>query len=127
MNAAELYPALKDLPRVDKLRVMQFLVAELAKDEEPSLQYRAKYEVRSPLESHETVSKFAQLQESPTFSVDMKDLFSEQSEVFVSSQNITHAKKKSLRGILKRYARPELIDLESSAWEKATEEKYGDR
>jgi hypothetical protein len=130
MNAAELYPTLKDLPKVDKLKVMQFLVTELAKDEEQSLQSGsgAEYEILSPLESHEAVHKLGQLLESETFSIDLPSALSgKQVEVFVLSENNTHAKKKSLRGILKRYARPELIDLESSAWEKATEEKYGDR
>lgn len=42
-------------------------------------------------------------------------------------RTIQKTQRKSLRGALQRYARPELIDLESSAWEKATEEKYGDR
>jgi len=37
MSIAELFPTLRNLPRADKLKVMQFLVAELSKDEEPSL------------------------------------------------------------------------------------------
>ncbi|MEB3148201.1 MAG: HNH endonuclease signature motif containing protein, partial [Sphaerospermopsis sp.] len=35
MNAIELFPTLRNLTRADKLKVMQFLVSELAKDEEP--------------------------------------------------------------------------------------------
>ena len=37
MTVAELLPMLRHLPRSEKLKVMQFLLAELAK-EEPSLQ-----------------------------------------------------------------------------------------
>jgi hypothetical protein len=61
MTLIELFPALKTLPRADKLKVMQFLVAELAEEEEPALQSGATYEVWSPLNSHEAAHKLAQL------------------------------------------------------------------
>lgn len=60
MTAAELFPTLRELPRADKLRVMQFLIAELAKEEEPTLTYL----VRAPFNSHEAAHKLAQLLES---------------------------------------------------------------
>jgi hypothetical protein len=43
---------------------MQFLVAELAHEEEPDLQPSATYAVWSPLNSHEAAHKLAQLLES---------------------------------------------------------------
>ncbi|MFK8183782.1 MAG: hypothetical protein AB8B99_10450 [Phormidesmis sp.] len=43
MTAAELLPTFRSLPRIDNLKVMQFLVAELAKEEEPTLQPGATY------------------------------------------------------------------------------------
>ncbi|NJL41638.1 MAG: hypothetical protein HC899_36845 [Leptolyngbyaceae cyanobacterium SM1_4_3] len=64
MTTAELFPALRNLSRADKLRVMQFLIAELARDEEPSLQPGATYSVWSPLNSHEAAHKLGQLLES---------------------------------------------------------------
>ncbi len=64
MTIAKLFPTLKDLPRKDKLKVMQFLIAELAKEEEPTLQQGATYSLWSPLNSHEASHKLAQLLES---------------------------------------------------------------
>ena len=64
MNAPNLFPTLRSLPRADKLRVMQFLIAELAKEEEPSLQSGATYLLHSPLNSHEAAQKLAQLLDS---------------------------------------------------------------
>jgi hypothetical protein len=64
MIVTELYPTLRNLPRIDKLKVMQFLVTELAQEEEPTLQPGATYQVWSPLDSHEAAHKLAQLLES---------------------------------------------------------------
>ncbi len=64
MTVAELFPTLRNLPRADKLKVMQFLVAELAQEEEPSLQPGATYSVWSPLNSHKAAHKLAQLLEA---------------------------------------------------------------
>ena len=64
MTAVELFPILRSLPRADKLKVMQFLIAELAREEEPMLQQGAIYSVWSPLNSHEAAHKLAQLLES---------------------------------------------------------------
>ncbi|WP_313934785.1 MULTISPECIES: hypothetical protein [unclassified Nostoc] len=43
---------------------MQFLIAELAKEEEPTLQAGATYSLWSPLNSHEAAHKLSQLLES---------------------------------------------------------------
>jgi hypothetical protein len=64
MTVSELFPALRNLPRADKLKVMQFLVAELAQEEEPDLQPGATYAVWSPLNSHEAAHEMSQLLES---------------------------------------------------------------
>ena len=64
MTAVELLPALRQLNRADKLKVMQFLVAELAREEEPTLEPGATYSVLSPLNSHEAAHKLAQLLDS---------------------------------------------------------------
>jgi hypothetical protein len=64
MTLAELFPTLRNLPRADKLKIMQFLIAELAQEEEPDLQHGATYAVWSPLNSHEAAHKLAQLLES---------------------------------------------------------------
>ncbi|MDJ0590755.1 MAG: hypothetical protein QNJ72_12265 [Pleurocapsa sp. MO_226.B13] len=42
-------------------------------------------------------------------------------------ESLIKLQKKSLRGALQKYARPESIAQESNAWENAVEEKYGDR
>ncbi|MGK7892801.1 MAG: hypothetical protein AB4372_03910 [Xenococcus sp. (in: cyanobacteria)] len=57
-------PTLKNLPRADKLKVMQFLITELSREEEPTLQPGATYSLWSPLNSHEAVHKLSQLLES---------------------------------------------------------------
>ncbi|MFM2060425.1 MAG: hypothetical protein RLZZ507_95 [Cyanobacteriota bacterium] len=64
MNAIELFPTLRNLTRADKLKVMQFLVSELAKDEEPSLEQGATYSIVSPLNSHAAAHQLAQLLEA---------------------------------------------------------------
>lgn len=63
MTVTELFSTLRNLSRADKLKVMQFLVVELAQEEEPSLQPGATYPVWSPLNSHEAAHKLAQLLE----------------------------------------------------------------
>jgi hypothetical protein len=61
MTVTELFPALRNLPRADKLKVMQFLVTELAQEDEPSIQAGATYEIWSPFDSHEAASQLAKL------------------------------------------------------------------
>jgi hypothetical protein len=61
MTVVELLPTLRNLPRADKLKVMQFLMAELAREEEPTLQQGATYSVWSPFNSHQAAHNLAQL------------------------------------------------------------------
>jgi len=64
MSVAELFPTLRNLSRAEKLRVMQFLVQELASEEEALLlQPGATYHVWSPYNSHNAVQKLAALLE----------------------------------------------------------------
>ncbi|MEM9219149.1 MAG: hypothetical protein AAGD25_33045 [Cyanobacteria bacterium P01_F01_bin.150] len=65
MTVTELFPPLKQLSRGDKLRVMQFLIAELAKEEDaPTLHDGAVYPVWTPLNSHGAAHALGQLLES---------------------------------------------------------------
>jgi hypothetical protein len=64
MTTVDLFPTLKKLPRAEKLKVMQFLIAELAKEEEPTLEAGATYSLWSPLNSHGAAHKLGQLLES---------------------------------------------------------------
>lgn len=52
MSVAELLPALKELDRTDKVRVMQFLMSELGSEEEILLAHGAYYKVWSPFKSY---------------------------------------------------------------------------
>jgi hypothetical protein len=64
MTTSDLLPTLRELPRAEKLKVMQFLITELAKEEDPTLQAGATYSVWSPFNSHEAAHKLSQLLES---------------------------------------------------------------
>jgi hypothetical protein len=64
MTTADLFPTLRGLTRAEKLKIMQFLIAELAKEEEPTLQAGATYSLWSPVNSHEAAHKLGQLLES---------------------------------------------------------------
>ena len=64
MTTEKLLLTLRDLPRTEKLKIMQFLIAELAKEEEPTLQAGATYPILSPFNSHEAAHKLGQLLES---------------------------------------------------------------
>lgn len=62
MSVAELFPSLQNLSRAEKLRVIQFLVQELASEEEALLlQPGATYHVWSPYNSHNAAQKLAVL------------------------------------------------------------------
>ncbi|MDF5727449.1 MAG: hypothetical protein PUP92_05275 [Rhizonema sp. PD38] len=64
MSVAELFPSLRNLSRAEKLRVIQFLVQELASEEEALLlQPGATYHVWSPYNSHDAAQKLAVLLE----------------------------------------------------------------
>ena len=56
MELAELLPTLRELERADKLRVMQFLVSELAKEENALLNVDESYPVWSPYNSFAAAS-----------------------------------------------------------------------
>lgn len=64
MTIKELLPTLQNLNRADKLKVMQFLISELAKEEELTLQSDKTYPVWSPFNSHGAAHQLAQLLES---------------------------------------------------------------
>lgn len=59
MNLAELLPALSELPRPDKFRVVQFLTADLAQ-EEAKLAPGAEFPVWSPFEAHDAAATLTQ-------------------------------------------------------------------
>lgn len=64
MSLAELFPTLRNLSRADKLKIMQFLVSELAREEEALLlENGATYQLSSPYNSHDAAHKLAQLLE----------------------------------------------------------------
>ena len=56
MSITELLPTLKELNHTDKLRVMQFLVCELARNEDALLQSQAEYPIWSPYDSFEAAN-----------------------------------------------------------------------
>jgi hypothetical protein len=60
MTTVDLLYALKTLTRADKLKIMQFLIAELVK-EEPSLKAGLTYSLWSPLNSHKAARILSQL------------------------------------------------------------------
>jgi hypothetical protein len=64
MSITELLPALRSLPRADKLKAIQFLASELAQENEPVLEQGATYPVWSPFNAHEAACKLAKLLES---------------------------------------------------------------
>jgi hypothetical protein len=56
MELAELLPTLRELNRSDKLRLMQFLVSELAKEENILLNVGESYPIWSPYNSFEAAN-----------------------------------------------------------------------
>jgi hypothetical protein len=59
MSLADLLPALHDLPRIDKFRVVQLLTAELAQ-EEGRLTEGTEYPIFSPFEAHDAAATLTQ-------------------------------------------------------------------
>ena len=51
MNFSELMPVLRELPRADKFRVVQFLTTELAEEEGAGLLSGVEYPLWSPLDA----------------------------------------------------------------------------
>ena len=66
MELAELLPTVRELNRSDKLRLMQFLVFELAKEENILLNAGESYPVWSPFDSFEAADTLLDaLKENP--------------------------------------------------------------
>ena len=64
MALAELFPAVKMLPRADKLRLMQFLVIDLAQEEGvPFLAADAEYPIWTPLNAFDAAETLMQMLE----------------------------------------------------------------
>lgn len=62
MSLNELFPAIKTLTRADKLRLMQFLVIDLAQEEGvPLLTAEAEYPIWTPLHSFEAADTLLQM------------------------------------------------------------------
>jgi hypothetical protein len=62
MSLTELYPAIKMLPRADKLRLMQFLVIDLAQEEGvPLLSAEAEYPIWTPLNTFDAADTLLQM------------------------------------------------------------------
>jgi hypothetical protein len=62
MSLTELFPAVKRLPRADKLRLMQFLVIDLAQEEGvPLLAADAEYPVWTPLHAFDAADTLLQM------------------------------------------------------------------
>ena len=60
MSMNELLPSVEELPRSDKLRLMEWLAAQLAKEEGvPLLSSEVEYPVRLPLEAYQGASTLA--------------------------------------------------------------------
>jgi len=59
VQLADLLPALHELPRADKFRVVQFLTAELAQSD-AGLLPGAEYPVWSPYEAHDAAAALTQ-------------------------------------------------------------------
>jgi hypothetical protein len=67
MSLTELFPVLHELPRADKLRAIQFLVAELAKEEGVTLlEPGAAYPIWTPYQAFEAADNLLRtLKEGP--------------------------------------------------------------
>jgi hypothetical protein len=63
MSFAELLPTLQTLPRPDKLRVIQFLVADLSRQEGIELEAGAAYPIWTPFGADEAARTLMQLLE----------------------------------------------------------------
>ena len=62
MSLTELFPAIKMLPRADKLRLMQFLVIDLAQEEGvPLLAADAEYPIWTPLNAFDAAEMLLQM------------------------------------------------------------------
>ena len=65
MSLTELFPNVKQLPRADKLRLMQFLVVELAQEEGVALLTAgAEYPILTPLNAFDAAETLMQMLEN---------------------------------------------------------------
>ena len=64
MSLTELYPSVKELTRADKLRLMQFLVIDLAQDEGvPLLAAGAEYPIWTPFNAFDAAETLFEMLE----------------------------------------------------------------
>jgi len=63
MSLQELMPTLRELDRADKLRAVQFLVNEIAKEELP-FEMGKEYPIWSPYDSHEAAKTMLEMLEA---------------------------------------------------------------
>ena len=61
MSLSELLPGLRSLPRSDKLLAIQFLAAELSREEDRALIQGGEYPVWTPLEAHDAAATLLEL------------------------------------------------------------------
>ena len=66
MSLSELFPALRELNRADKLRVMQFLVLELAKEEDTLMTAGVEYPLWSPYDAFDAANTLLHALKSTT-------------------------------------------------------------
>lgn len=64
MSLAELLPSVRSLAHHDKLRLLQFLAGELARDEQLELQPGEQYPIYSPYDCFEAAEKLRQVLEA---------------------------------------------------------------
>ena len=65
MSLAELFPVVKTLPRADKLRLMHFLVIDLAQEEGvPLLSADAEYPIWTPLNAFDAAETLLEMLET---------------------------------------------------------------
>ena len=63
MSLTELLPSVHALPRNDKFRLVQELIADLAQEENDAAEAEAEYPVWSPYDAHEAAATLLQLLE----------------------------------------------------------------
>lgn len=63
MSLTELFPSVKQLPRADKLRLMQLLVVELAQEEGVSLTSGVEYPIWTPLHAFDAADTLMKMLE----------------------------------------------------------------
>ncbi len=62
MSLVEMVPSVRDLPRADKLRLMQLLVVDLAEEEGvPLLTANGEYPIWSPLDAFEAAETLTKM------------------------------------------------------------------